>query len=115
FLEHPVRFAGAKAQAAGGLARLAQANGGKLVVAWRDGERTRRRTYHMVNINDPAFATLVAELARRRPDADLRRLPVTEARARIGMWSDRTRTLIAMAVLIGVLVIGMVVFSLVRR
>jgi hypothetical protein len=114
FVEQPIRFAGVKGRAAGGLASAAKANGGKLVVAWREGGRTRRRTYHMVNVSDPDFGTLIAELARRRPDADLRRLPVIAARARIGMWSDQKRTLVAMAVLIAVLVTGMAVFSLVR-
>ncbi len=75
--------------------------GGQLIVAWSEGERIKRRAWTMVNVNDPQFATLLAELARLRPDADLRALPLADAKARMGMWSDQRK---ALAFIVGVFV-----------
>jgi hypothetical protein len=106
-VEDPPRARTQRARTAYALATAAGALGGTLVVSWQDGGRLRRRTYHMVNVADPAFRALVAELARRRPDADLRRLPVAEAKQQLGMWSDRKTTLVAIAgLVILVLVLG---------
>jgi hypothetical protein len=115
FVVRPFRYAGAKAQVAGAVVKAARANGGELVVGWRDGERSRSRSYSMVDVGDPGFEALVGELARLRPDADLRKLPIADARARLGMWSDRKKSLVAIAVIVAVLIVGMVVFGLTHR
>jgi hypothetical protein len=101
FVENDARIpsAGGRAVMTAGK-QLGALGNGKLVVAWQDGERLRRRRYHMVNVADPKFCALVDELARRRPEADLRRLPIADARRRVGMRDEKKMIAIVIVVLL---------------
>lgn len=106
----PLRLAGGlKGAATDALNDVARVNQGELWLGWTVNGKRKCKAFQMVDAADSGFTSLVTELARLRPNADLRALPPNEAKRRLGMMSDKMMALffsVGVFVLIGLLLAG---------
>lgn len=59
----------------------------QFLFSWRTPDGKRRTEVWMVAVRTASFQQFLAELARLRPEADLRKLPINEAHKRLGKTS----------------------------
>lgn len=105
----------AKAVALNAMNDVANMQQGQLLVAYTEGGKRRSKRFVMVEANAPAFQALVTELARLRPQADLRGRSEAEALKRLGMWSKEKTALVAVFGVIAFVMLLVAIASLTKK